>query len=532
MTKKRILMCAEAHDVNSGFGRYTYEIMSRLYKNPNYEVAELSSYYKEDREKKVPWKVYPNEPAGNNEKELEYYRSNPTNQFGQWRFEKTVLHFKPDIVFDIRDYWMFAYQEISPLRKYFNWVIAPTVDSVPQKPEWLKTFENADMVLTHTDWAGDYLKSLNRNINVGPSVSDSVDSKVFKPVNYTKSYHRTKFGLSPDAFIIGSVMRNQKRKLIPELFKSLRNIIDRTNNPSIYLYLHTSFPETHGWNIPELLQEFGVENNVLFSYYAPGPKKLYVSTYKGPKIKCFDDPSTFAVIPNVVHGISNQQLNEVYNLFDIYVQYAICEGLGIPQLEAASCGVPVFSINYSGMEEITTKIDGIKLNYLLSKELETGADRATPDNEHFITEVIKFMELSKPEKKNLSIKTRNLLLDNYSWDKTAEVLMSVFDKMEPKNKWEDKLETDVSINVPDNLSDRQFINFIVTNILKEESLLRTHYIQNMIRALYEGYLSIASPTNFTRQEAVKILENYVNHKVFCEQVRSGEIKLSDSFLNY
>jgi hypothetical protein len=219
-------------------------------------------------------------------------------------------------------------------------------------------------------------------------------------------------------------------------------------------------------------------------------------------------------------------------LFDIYVQYAICEGLGIPQLEAASCGVPVFSINYSGMEEITTKIDGIKLNHLLSKELETGADRATPDNEHFITEVIKFMELSKPEKKNLSIKTRNLLLDNYSWDKTAEVLMSVFDKMEPKNKWEDKLETDVSINVPDNLSDRQFINFIVTNILKEESLLRTHYIQNMIRALCEGYLSIASPTSFTRQEAVKILENYVNHKVFCEQVRSGEIKLSDSFLNY
>ena len=110
--------------------------------------------------------------------------------------------------------------------------------------------------------------------------------------------------------------------------------------------------------------------------------------------------------------------------------------------------------------------------------------------------------------------------------------MSVFDKLEPKNKWEDKLETDVSINVPDNLSDRQFINYIITNIIKQECLLGTHYIQNIIRALHEGYLNIGSPTNFTRQDAVKILENYVNHKVFCEQIRSGQVKLSDSFLNY
>ena len=532
MTKKRILMCAESHDVNSGFGRYTYEIMSRLYKNPNYEVAEFSSYHKEDKPKTVPWKVYPNEPSEKNTRELEIYRSNPTNQFGQWRFEKTVLHFKPDIVFDIRDYWMFAYQEISPLRKYFNWVVAPTIDSIPQKPEWLKTFENADVVLTHTDWAGNYLKSLNRKINIGPSVSDSVDSEIFKPVNYTKSYHRAKFGLPTDAFIIGAVMRNQKRKLIPELFKSLRQLLNRTNNPSIYLYLHTSFPETHGWNIPELLQEFDVANNVLFSYYAPVINKLYVSTYKGPRINCFDDSSTFAVFPNVIHGVSNKQLNDVYNLFDVYAQYAICEGLGIPQLEAASCGIPVFAINYSGMEEITTKINGTKINFTLSKELETGAERATPDNEDFINKIIEFMSKTKEEKKQLSINTRNLLLENYSWDKTANTLMSVFDSIEPKNIWDESMQTNMSAVVPDNLSNRQFITFIVNNILKENRLLNTYYIQNIIRALDEGYVSLGSPSNFSRNDAVKILENYLNHKASCEQIRSGNAILNDKFLDY
>jgi glycosyltransferase involved in cell wall biosynthesis len=532
MAKKRILMCAESHDVNSGFGRYTYEIMSRLYKNENYEVAEFSSYHRDDKPNNVPWKVYPNEPSEKNQKEFELYKSNPTNQFGQWRFEKVVLDFKPDIVFDIRDYWMFAYQEISPLRSYFNWVVAPTVDSVPQKPEWLKTFENADIVLTHTDWAGEYLKSLNRSINIGPSVSDSVDSNTFKPIGHTKSYHKTKFGLPTDSFIIGAVMRNQKRKLIPELFKSLREILDKTKNPSIFLYLHTSFPEMHGWNIPELLQEFNVANNVLFTYFAPALNKVYVSTYKGPKIPCFDDPSTIAVFPNVVHGVSNKQLSEVYNLFDIYVQYAICEGLGIPQLEAASCGIPVFAIDYSGMEEITTKIDGTKLKYLLSKELETGAERATPDNEFFVNKVIEFVNLSKEERKQISLNTRKLLLENYSWDKTAQTLMSVFDSIEPKNKWNNPLETARDVVVPENLSNRDFISFIVKNILKEDRLLNTFYIQNLIRALDEGYLNIGVPGQFSRKEAIQILENYMNHKMFCEQIRSGQLQMTEDFLKY
>ena len=32
-----------------------------------------------------------------------------------------------------------------------------------------------------------------------------------------------------------------------------------------YLYLHTSFPERSGWNIPELLQEYDAYNFTLFT---------------------------------------------------------------------------------------------------------------------------------------------------------------------------------------------------------------------------------------------------------------------------
>ena len=39
--KKRILMIAESHNLSSGFGRYTIEILQRLYDSNKYEIAEL-----------------------------------------------------------------------------------------------------------------------------------------------------------------------------------------------------------------------------------------------------------------------------------------------------------------------------------------------------------------------------------------------------------------------------------------------------------------------------------------------------------
>lgn len=524
-------MCAESHKVNSGFGRYTYEVLKRLHARPDYEIAEFACYENEGFAKDVPWKVYPN-GVKDDHKDIGIYKANPINQFGQWRFEKVLAHFKPDIVFDIRDYWMFSYQEISPLRQYYHWIVAPTIDSIPQKQEWLMTFQNADIVLTHTEWAADYLRSLNRNINLQNCVSDSVDPNTFKPVSWTKSFHKAKYRVPSGAFIIGSVMRNQKRKLIAELFASLSAIIKQTQNNKIYLYLHTSYPEMSGWDIPELLQEYGVFNNVLFTYYAPHTKKFFVCPYQGPKIVCPGDPNNLAIFPNVVNGVDNDQLTEIYNIFDIYVQYAICEGLGIPQLEAASCGIPIFAVNYSGMEELTTKLNGVKIEHVLAKELETGSDRAVPINSDFVNKVIDWMNLDPKEQRNKSRETRKLLVENYSWEKTAANLMEVFDRLESKNMWDKPLRINPSINVPKDLPNREFVYFIIDNVLMAPEIKNTYFIQNLIKSLDQEFvLNDPSASNltqpFNRDAVVKTLETYLNNKIYCEQLRNGSVNLSE-----
>lgn len=538
MRKKRILMVGEHNIAKSGFGLYTREILSRLHNTGKYEIAELSCFNPGMEASNVPWKVYPNAPNGNDPKAKElnkHYNSDPENVFGKWRFDQVCIHFKPDIVFDIRDFWMLHFEETSLLRPYFHWVVAPTVDSLPQKNAWMQTFSNADVALAHTDWAVNYMKNSPYKINAEYSVSDSVDPDVFKPINFSPLFNRANHLIpNPDkAFIIGSVMRNQKRKLFPNLLGVIKNLKVLTKNPNIYLYLHTSYPEKQGWSIPELLLEYGVYNNVLFTYYCPNCKKACALNYQGANTVCPFCKQKTAGFPNVVRGLTDNQLKNIYNMFDVYVQYAICEGLGIPQLEAAACGIPVMSVDYSAMSEVTTKLETTKIPYAVFKELETGAFRAVPDDVALIKSIYKYLELSPEQVKERKENIRAKLLENYNWDKTAKRYEELFDKLEPKNMWDTPLTIDPSAKVPEGCSHREFVSFIIKNVIQSPHLLRTNFTQQMIKHLDHGYVNTGGNiANYDRSQAKRVLESLLNHKALLEKLRTGKAGDSSEFLHY
>ena len=89
-------------------------------------------------------------------------------------------------------------------------------------------------------------------------------SQNFSPVP-DKEAHKESLGLTADSFIFGTVMRNQRRKLYPDLFKTFREFLDATKASNAFLYCHTYYPDV-GWDIPELLQEYDLTNRVLFTY--------------------------------------------------------------------------------------------------------------------------------------------------------------------------------------------------------------------------------------------------------------------------
>ncbi len=286
MRKKRILFCSEATFLNTGYATYTREILNYLHSTGKYEIAEMAAYGEKNdpRAANIPWKYYGVMPNQNSEpkaseEEMKAYNSNPTNQFGAWSFEYVCLDFLPDFVCDIRDFWMLDFAERSPFRDYFKWVIMPTVDARPQARQWIATYANADACLTYSDWAGGILQDQSGGkINYLGSSPPSAHP-AYSPVS-DKTLHKIQMGIDPSYKIIGTVMRNQRRKLYPDLFEAFRKFLDMSKDKKYYLYCHTSYPDL-GWDIPELLQQHNLASHVLFTYICPETKKPFVSKFKG-----------------------------------------------------------------------------------------------------------------------------------------------------------------------------------------------------------------------------------------------------------
>jgi glycosyltransferase involved in cell wall biosynthesis len=529
MRKKRILLCGEYSGLNSGYANWSRNLLEGLYESGKYEVAELACFCTTNdlKSNKSKWKIYPNAVLFSDER-YKTYKSSTNNTYGQWRFDAVCLDFRPDIVIDFRDPWMFEYQSFSALRRYFKWIIMPPIDSIPQKNEWITIFSNADLVIPYTNWAKDCLSSFNNLKTFDKITPAGVDSQIFKP----KKISKENFGLPKDTFVIGSVMRNQKRKLIPALFE----MISKMENS--ILYLHTTYPELSGWNIPSLLLEFNVMNKVYFTYKCKLCKKHYCSNYSGINTVCKHCSNTGAVFATTSSGITDEQLSEIYNLFDIYIQYAVCEGFGMPQIEASSCGIPVFSVDYSAMSEVVRNIDGFPIPLSnLQYEMESNAKRSYPNIDETINLINKYRNLNQEEKDAIKNNTRINTIKYYSWDDIIEVWQEAIDSMDisTSKDWNDsnKYQIPENVNLDYSLSNFDFINHICCNIIQEPGLMKTQMIQHTLYSLDHG-VSRDGPSiqKYSKKTAAENLERFARQKEMLEHIRVTPGKINEDYINY
>jgi len=498
--KKRVLFCGEATFLNTGYATYIRETLNYLHSTGKYELAEMSSYGERNdpRADGIPWKYYgvmPNttcEPKASPE-ELQDYESKPSNQFGEALFEHVCLDFLPDFVCDIRDFWMLDFAERSPFRDYFKWVVMPTVDAAPQARQWIATYQSADACLTYSDWAGGVLtEQSGGEINYLGSSPPSAHP-AYKPVA-DKRAHKEAMGIDPDSMIIGTVMRNQRRKLYPDLFKAFRKFLDDTGKTDVYLYCHTSYPDL-GWDIPELLQEHGLSSKVYFTYICGETKKPFVSLFRGAITQSPYTGKWNAVLTNAKMGASYESLSDIINTFDLYVQYANCEGFGLPQVEAAACAVPVMSTDYSAMESVVRKLGGYPIKPVGHyKELETGCMRAVPDNNLAAKLFAEFFEMTDEERDVLGKRTRARFLEHYQWDKSGKVWENYFDSTDPidiQQSWLSQPKISQSEQMPEkidpNTSHQDLARWLIAKVLCEPNKLNTHFEARLTRDLMYKY---------------------------------------------
>ena len=284
-----------------------------------------------------------------------------------------------------------------------------------------------------------------------------------------------------------------------------------------------------------------VTSNVLFTYVCMDCRHHFPGVFKDSVSVCPSCKKKSVTMTSVTNGITQKQLNEIYNLFDVYVQYSICEGFGIPQVEAASCGIPLITMDHGAMSDVGktlgASIVDIQKEY---KELETGSNRVYPNNNTCVLYIQKYLDSSLLDSRRTSNNIRKLLIENYSWDKTAKKFEDIFDNLEMtglQGKWESPiLDTQPKNIVHDISNNREFIYYIVDNLIMSDYLKHTSFIEELIRSLDFGVVASNNQNmKFTKKDALKILEIHLNNKMSLEMMRTGIVGIPDkmeSFIKY
>jgi len=537
--KKRILFVGEASFLSTGFATYYRELLSRLHATGKYELAELGSYA-DDSHPGVQefidgrWKFYGGQPLPNDQENWQRFgvpthprtKGQPTNQFGEWRFDEVCAEFQPDIVIDIRDWWMLEFQERSCFRDWFKWVVMPTVDAEPQQEEWMQTYENADMVLTYSDYGIDVLKSQSTRARIFPTpMRPGVDLETFSP---DKDGSRHFSSIKPDIPVIGTVMRNQSRKLYPDLIDAFAcmktTYTDDAAVQKAVLMIHSCWPDNaHSYDYPRHIKRIAEDTGDRMPYAYKGIKSDVLQTFMchnpdcgerfvgwamslwnqpiqnreigGKQIRnavflpCPHCGQTTGTPPTTGQGFTREELSKVYNTMDLYVQCSICEGDGMPIQEAKACGVPTLVTDYTAMSEkgrlpreykhLQGELDNYTCHHggetidirSFYYEPETSCKRAHPSIEDMARKMRDII-VDDERRQSMSVEARQCAETNYNWDELIKRWEFVLDKVKPKPRthtWDSPIEVveDVAARpIPGGLDDDGFIEWLYTEILK------------------------------------------------------------------
>jgi len=421
-----------------------------------------------------------------------------------------------------------SFQLKSPFRKYFKYICMPTIDGEPQKPEWISDYRETDILLTYTEYGKKLLAKQAPDIKVFDIVRPAVDPTVFKPLN-RKQELKEKLGIPRDSKVILSVMRNQKRKLYPDLMDSFKLLLDKLNKnhvkykDDVYLHIHTSYPDV-GFDLSSHILRNKISHRVLCTYVCRNCSNFYVSRFEGEISRCKHCGNLSAHMPNTNHGVTQDQLCEVYNCADLYVQYSICEGLSMPIAEAKACGIPAMAVDYSAMSEQVNNVYGcwpIKVQRIFYESvIETEQMRVLPDNEDLCDKAYDFLKIKPQEIADMSESVFRDARDNYSLQRSANIFEKAIDSIDiidRNNTW-DKSVPNIIIppkQIPDMNYDSNhlFVDWCIDNIIKQPSLKNSYFKQNTLKSLNCGYINNAGGQrgSFTKNDCVDMFMSMVEN---------------------
>lgn len=350
-------------------------------------------------------------------------------------------------------------------------MIWTTLDSLPILPDAIKS---APKIKHYYTWASFAQKSLN---NIGQdhvrTLRGSIETKNFFKLSEEKKFElRNAHDINSDDFIIGFVFRNQLRKSVPNLLEGFN--IFRQKHPEIQtkLLLHTSWLE--GWDIPRLLEEKDIDPSlILTTYICKECGEFEVKSFAGENLDCkFCGSEKSQSTTNTTLGVTEHQLNEIYNLMDVYCHPFTSGGQEIPIQEAKLTELITLVTNYScGEDSCVEEAQSLPLKWTEYREPGTQFIKASTDPTGIASQLTKVLKMTKSKKTKMGKLAREFVIKNYSIESVGKQLESIIDSM-PEVDWDYEFkieERDPDYVPPEIESDSEWISDLYKNILKVET---------------------------------------------------------------
>jgi glycosyltransferase involved in cell wall biosynthesis len=527
MSKKlKVLIQTDSALAKTGFGRNAKAILTYLYKTDKYDLVHYcagTSYSNPDL-KRTPWKSMGCLP--DSQEEVNQLNRDPNVArlagYGAHYIDRVMKDEKPDVYIAVQDIWGIEFAINKIWFDKITSVLWTTLDSLPILPT---AIEAAKRVKNYWIWSNFATKAINQEgYEQVKTVHGAIDDKYFYKLDDEKKLElRKKSGISPDAYIIGYVFRNQLRKSVPNLLEGFKKFLSKNKNSNAYLLLHTSWAE--GWNIHRLAGEYKIDKNkIITTYVCKSCKNYNVKPFNGqdqPCSICGDQKGM--VTTGVGLGVSEEQLNEVYNLMDVYCHPFTSGGQEIPVQEAKLVELITLVTNYSCGEDLCTPDSGsIALDWSEYREHGTEFRKASTKPESIAKEIEKVWRMPKHKKEKIGKKAREWTLSLFSIDAVGKKLERFLDTCKPTTYKFDlkEEERDPNFEIPETKNDDEWLLCMYHNILKmhyvtSEDDGHRYWMQEMVkgatRESVESYFrQVATKENTEIENKHKSLESLLD----------------------
>lgn len=300
---KRLLWVGDA-GCPSGFALATHKILETLHRY--YDVTVLGINYLGDPHS-YPYPIYAAAPGG--------------DFFGIGRLVWLCDIVKPDVIVVQQDGWNVPHY-VNHLMQFPEYRDVPVIaivaiDGKNFRGEWLT---GVSLAVFWTQFALDEAREGGYD---GPAVVIplGVDLEMFHQSDKREARNRILPVPLDDAFIVGNVNRNQPRKRWDLTLRYFAGWVKTKKVADAYLYLHAAPTGDTSINVKKLAQYYGVLDRVIFRE------------------------------PNALYGVSEAEMRDTYNCFDLAISTTQGEGMGLTAMEAMACGVPCILPDWAALGE-------------------------------------------------------------------------------------------------------------------------------------------------------------------------------------